>query len=282
MTVRKVTTKDGARWEVRGRVGGRGSKSIRKRFLRKEDADRWATQRLRAKQLGEFIPSSRLTLDEYAAGWWTEYAEKELAPKTRQMYGALWKKYVKSRLATVPLSALSVPVASEFQRELQAKGVGGPTILKTLTMLQSICRHAQIDGLIRDNPFKPLRKPSQRPTRIPIRVSPAQVEALRQNVPTDRDQALISLIAYSGLRPGEALALTWADIRDNTINVDKVLSLGNVKATKTGMKRAVRLLGPVSEDLNALRPVVRLVTGNEREVEAVSSARIFPMSDGQA
>ena len=46
MKVRKVNTKDGARWEVRGRLGGRGSKSIRKRFLRKEDADRWATHRI--------------------------------------------------------------------------------------------------------------------------------------------------------------------------------------------------------------------------------------------
>jgi integrase len=50
-----------------------------------------------------------------------------------------------------------------------------------------------------------------------VRVSPQQVEAIRQRVPTPRDAALISLLAYAGLRPGEVLALTWGDIGDNTI-----------------------------------------------------------------
>ncbi|MBA3736882.1 MAG: tyrosine-type recombinase/integrase, partial [Actinobacteria bacterium] len=203
-------------------------------LLRKEDAERWATEQLRTKQLGETIISTRLTLDGYAAEWWTDYAEKELAPKTRQIYAALWRKYVEPSIANVPLAALSVPVASKFQRGLQAKNVGGPTILKTLTMLQSICRQAQIDGLIHDNPFKPLRKPSQRPTRTGVRLSPEQVEALRHQLPTNRDAALVSLMAYAGLRPGEALALTWGDIRDNTIYVNKSLSLGDEKGTKTG------------------------------------------------
>jgi hypothetical protein len=60
MTVRKVSTRTGVRWEVRGRVGGRGSKSIRKRFLRKEDAQRWATEQTRAKQLGSVIVESQV------------------------------------------------------------------------------------------------------------------------------------------------------------------------------------------------------------------------------
>jgi integrase len=282
MNVRKVRTREGVRWEVRGRLGGRGSKSIRRRFVRKEDAQRWATDQIRAKQLGEVVVSTRLTLDEYAAEWWTNYAEKELAPKTRLMYGALWRKHVQSSIAKVPLARLSIPVASKFQRDLQVKGVGGPTILKTLTMLQSICRQAQIDGLIRENPFKPLRKPSQRPARAGVRLSPSEVEALRQQMPTARDKALVSLLAYAGLRPGEALALAWGDIRDNTISVTKALSLGREKGTKTGAVRAIRLLAPLAEELRALRPVVRLVHDEDGQLGADDGARIFTMRDGRA
>jgi integrase len=283
VTINKVKTPAGDRWEVRGRVGGRGSRQIRKRFLRRDDAQRWATEKEREKQLGGVVSASRTTLDEYAATWWENYAARELAPKTRAVYGGLWTLYVAPALGTVRLANLTTPVVSRFQRELQTRGVGGPTILKTLTLVQSICRHAVIDGLIPANPVQPLRKPSQRPTRKGVWVSPQQVEAIRQHVPTLRDAALVSLLAYAGLRPGEALALTWSDIGDNTISVDKALSLGEEKDTKTGTNRSVRLLAPLAQELNALRPrVVHLVRDEDDGMARQdTSARIFTLADGR-
>jgi integrase len=38
---------------------------------------------------------------------------------------------------------------------------------------------------------------------------------------TPRDATLISVLAYAGLRPGEALALQWRDIREQTILVER-------------------------------------------------------------
>jgi integrase len=57
-----------------------------------------------------------------------------------------------------------------------------------------------------------------------------------------RDAALISVLASAGLRPGEALALQWDDVRDNTLLVERALSLGEEADTKTTMHRTVRLL----------------------------------------
>lgn len=124
MTINKVKTPAGARWEVRGRVGGRGSRQIRKRFLRRDDAQRWATEKQREKQLGGVVVASTQTLDQYAATWWDDVAHG-LAPKTRAVYGGLWKKYAAPALGTVRLSNLTTPVVSRFQRDLQARGVGG-------------------------------------------------------------------------------------------------------------------------------------------------------------
>ena len=36
-------------------------------------------------------------------------------------------------------------------------------------------------------------------------------------VSAPRDATLISVLAYAGIRPGEALALQWRDIREQTI-----------------------------------------------------------------
>jgi integrase len=47
-----------------------------------------------------------------------------------------------------------------------------------------------------------------------------------------RDAALLSVLAYSGLRPGEALALQWRDIREQTILVERALSLGEERTPR--------------------------------------------------
>jgi integrase len=72
-----------------------------------------------------------------------------------------------------------------------------------------------------------------------------------------RDAVLLSVLAYAGLRPGEALALTWGHVRERTILVEQAVSHGEIKATKTGQTRTVRLLGPLASDLAEWRLVCR-------------------------
>lgn len=57
----------------------------------------------------------------------------------------------------------------------------------------------------------------------------------------------------TGLRPGEALALQWRDIREQTILVERAISLGEEKDTKTAAHRTVRLLAPLAGDLKEWR-----------------------------
>jgi integrase len=77
----------------------------------------------------------------------------------------------------------------------------------------------------------------------------------------------VSVLAYAGLRPGEALALRWEHIRERTILVEGSVSLGREKDTKTHRTRTVRLLGPLGQDMAEWR----LASGRPDE-----SALIFP------
>jgi len=49
--------------------------------------------------------------------------------------------------------------------------------------------------------------------------------------------------------PGEALGLRWGDVRENTILVQRSISYGEEKATKTKANRTVRLLDAPHRDL---------------------------------
>jgi integrase len=79
-------------------------------------------------------------------------------------------------------------------------------------------------------------------------LAPDTVEAMRAaSIP--RNATLLSVLAYAGLRPGEALALRWGDVRERTLLVERAVSLGAEKDTKTAAHRTVRLLSPLAADL---------------------------------
>lgn len=57
---------------------------------------------------------------------------------------------------------------------------------------------------------------------------------------------IVSVMAYAGLRPGEAIALSWRDVGERTLLVEQSADgLGETKETKTKTFRTVRLLAPL-------------------------------------
>ncbi|MGZ4285259.1 MAG: tyrosine-type recombinase/integrase [Solirubrobacteraceae bacterium] len=69
-----------------------------------------------------------------------------------------------------------------------------------------------------------------------------------------RDALIVSLLAYSGIRPGELRALRLADVQANTILVQRAANPdGTVKATKSERRRPVQLLSPLAQDLREYR-----------------------------
>jgi integrase len=85
-----------------------------------------------------------------------------------------------------------------------------------------------------------------------VPLAPETVEAVRDWMLRRRlvrDATFVSVLAYAGLRPGEALALTWAQVRERTLLVEGAVSLGTIEGTKTGRRRTVPLLGPLAQDL---------------------------------
>jgi integrase len=79
----------------------------------------------------------------------------------------------------------------------------------------------------------------------------------------------VSVLAYVGLRPGEALALRWSDIGLATVLVERANDDGAVKRTKTGRSRSARLMAPVRADLAAWR------------LASADDALVFPAASGQ-
>jgi integrase len=114
------------------------------------------------------------------------------------------------------------------------------------------------------NPARLVRR-ARLPRRREVRpLAPVSIERMRAAA-EQRDATLFSVLAYAGLRPGEALAfaLQWHDIRDNTILVERALLLGEEADTKPTAHRTVRLLAPLRADLAEWRLASGRPAGHE-------------------
>jgi len=127
-----------------------------------------------------------------------------------------------------------------------------------------------VSGRTPENPVRRVKK-ARLPRREEVQaLSPSSIEAVRQTLSV-RDATLLSVLAYAGLRPGEALGLRWGDIRERTMLVQRSISLGEEADTKTRQHRTVRLLAPLAADLRLLR----MATGRPDDKQLV-----FPGRDG--
>jgi len=65
----------------------------------------------------------------------------------------------------------------------------------------------------------------------------------------------VSLMAYAGLRPGEALALAWDHVDiyggGGVLEISESYGSGELRETKTGHARTVGVCGPLADDFAA-------------------------------
>jgi integrase len=204
--------------------------------------------------MGRPIASDRVTLAQFRADWWDLYAVPNLSPKTLELYDYLWRSLLKRDLGERPLQAITTVEIERWKLELMQRRVGPETIRRTLTMLQGVFARAVEWGYLETNPVGRVRKPRSARRRLVRPLAPLTVEEIRKQMGTgSANAALVSVLAYAGLRPGEALALTWGSVGERLLLVEQSASMGQLGETKTGAMRTVRLLAPLKDDLAQLR-----------------------------
>lgn len=244
MSVHKIQN---GRYEVRYREGGRQHSRA---FDRKGDADKWEAESRRIRQRGGIVPPrvGGLTLLDLTAEW---LHQKQLDQTTFKFYEESFDRYIQPYLGDYPVHLLTAPVVRDWQQRLLSKGTGPASVGKVGTMLKQILDYGLAGEHIARNPAATLKRPEHKRKRGKA-CSTEQIESMRAWM-LDRerigDAALISILGYVGTRPGEALALQWADVRKGSLSITKSIADGRVKSTKTGEDRVAMLPKAVSKDL---------------------------------
>jgi integrase len=233
---RRVNPNGDVVWRVRWREGNRNRAKV---LGRKADAfafDAEVRRRARAGELGT-LDAGRERLDEFAAEWMRSYAKPNLAPRTVKSYANAWDLHVSPRIGGLRLREVTVEACQRFAAEMEAAGVGAATRRRNLMVLSSVLQRGVEWGRIPANPVRLIRKPTAKRERVVRPLAPVTVEAMRRwliDRKRERDAVLLCVLAYAGVRPSEALALTFGDVGERTLLVERSLGPdGSLRRTKT-------------------------------------------------
>lgn len=263
MSVQPYDTDDGRRWRVRWRENNR----MRSRsFTGKREAQAFDADVKARKFRGDMIPrTGRKTLARAYDEWWIS-VEATKARSTQKSYREAWSAHVKDKFDHHTLGELVAQpsLIDDLMHQLDREGVGRPSQRKLLTILSALMTDRVRVGEITANPVHRALKPKMPPRRAVRPFAPVVIERIRQAVGgrevkaasgerAQGDALLVSLMAYAGLRPQEAIALEWGDVGDRVLTVDKAASFGEHKATKTEAVRTVPIAPTLMADIDRWR-----------------------------
>lgn len=278
-------------------------------FLSAAEADDALTEAKRSLAAGLMMARQTPTIASYLDNWLDSL---DLEPSTVAGYRRLGRNHVTPYLGNVPLDKLTATRISRHYKELREHGrkdkkdEGGPlsanTVQKVHVLLGAMLDAAKDDGLLSVNPARKA-KIVKAPTGKQIRAQKPEMVTWTAAELTafltwsrvtynDHLYALWHVIAYTGMRRSEALALKFEDIdfAHGRISVRRALDTtqrGQLKVTKTNRPRVVDIDTATVDVLKSYRKqrgavaltlahgdafVFSTLTGETRQPKAITKA----------
>jgi integrase len=199
------------RWRVAVQVGA-GSREHRRRVYLSASSEKLVRERLReyehAVAAGQRPPDRRLSTGTYLRRWLASLTVRE---RTVMSYTATLEKHVIPRIGGIVLSQLGPLDLDEMTAGMRRDGIPPATRAYALRVL-SVAMNVAVKRkrLIPYNPVDGADRPSVT-RRKAVVLTREQARTLRSAVMADRLGPLFVLLASTGVRRGEALALRWGD-----------------------------------------------------------------------
>jgi integrase len=240
-------TAAGERWRVKGivRLADGTLKEVNKRgFGTRRDALAWLADAQSAGRKGEYVEPSRQRLGTYGA----EVIDGlRVGPQTKASYKKNWRNHVEPYpLAQLPLAQLTGQRLTTHYRVLETsgrkdhkagEGLSARTVRYLHVIIHRVLGQAVKDGLLLRNPADAATPPTAREAKAP-EMHPwdaGQLAAfLRWAEGNAQNYPLWHLLAMTGMRRGECLALRWRDVDLDAGTVSVRRSAGMVRVAGEG------------------------------------------------
>lgn len=194
--------------KLQARYRGLDGREHAKQFDRKGDAQRWEATQKAAVARGDWIDpaAGNISLAEFAQQW---LSTKNVQPRTTVGYEGILSSRVLPRWGSYPLKRITSIGVAQWLRAMADEGLSAARIRACHRVLSMILKLAVDSDRIPKNPVSLVKAPAARP-RKPQVLTHEEVFALAEAC--DPYTTFVLLLAYTGLRWGEATALRVSDV----------------------------------------------------------------------
>ncbi|MFK0062342.1 tyrosine-type recombinase/integrase [Streptomyces werraensis] len=225
-------------------------------FATSTDADRWLMRKRIEIEEGRWLDPAegRTTVRDWSARWLAAVAP-QLKHKTQATYRSLINSRINPVLGDRELSSLRPITITEWVAAMRTEGLSASRIRQAYRVLSQIMASAVDNDLIPQTPCRGVRLPRM-PQTEPHIVTPQEASGIVRAAEKPHD-LLIALLAFAGLRVGEAFALRRSDVdvACGFLLVDENLAEANgtlvFDTPKSHQKRVLRLAPSLAKRLGA-------------------------------
>ena len=242
------------------RLPGPGRPS--KVFASMSAAREWLREHLARRDKGGSTAAGGQTLREWYEVWITG-KRQSTEDMTAEKYAQHFRLHILPGLGDTRLRQLTPDGVRHWLGSLERGEVSRAMRKKVLTTL-GVCLNSAVKGnKLAGNPLDGIERPTHKPPEVEV-YGPDECRLLLAALAADPWGPLFRLLLDSGCRPGEAIALTWADLdlAAGRVRFNKSLQQRQaggrvqfkVKATKTPAgNRQVRISADTASSLSAHR-----------------------------
>ena len=248
MSIHKYDTTNGTRYRVRWRdhSGAMQSKSVGT-LAEARILDAQVKVGHTPTQAPTIARAGGVLLGDWIVDWFRLNAAS-WSVTTRKQRKWICDKWIFPFISDQPVALIRRRTILEYRQRILEAGATEKTTNSVLAVLSAAISSAVDEDLLEANPILGMRRLRVTPTsRRALSVS--EVEEIRRWMPTSRDEIIISLLAYAGLRPAEVCGLKWRHITDRFIIVEQSAQAGQIRPTKTGSSRSIRICDELARDI---------------------------------
>jgi integrase len=211
----------------------------------RRDAQVRLDERLRLINQGAVRPESIIGFGAFVEQQWKVLVLPTFKRTTQHGYQAVLRVHVLPTWQDAPLRDIDRLAIQQWVADRLRRGIGWQSVRNAWVLLSSILETAVEFGYLQSNPARGVKFPQKALKKKPAMIAGGDFAKLLEQL-NETHRTMVSLIAATGLRIGELLALRWSslDLEDGALTVRESVFEGKFQAPKT--QRALRTipLGP--------------------------------------
>ena len=231
-------------------------------------------EQIRPVNQGTSRPEASMSFGVFAESQWSALVLPTLKLSTQHGYKNVLNKHVLPYWRAWRLRDIGKLDVQQFVADKFRQQAGWQTVRNAWTLLSGILETAVEYGYLTMNPARGVKFPQQAEREAPAIIAGADFAKLLNEV-DEPYRTMVELIAATGLRIGELLAVRWRalDLEVGTLAVRESVYEGKFQRPKTSKSRRTIPLGP--------HTIASLKGHRDRSTRKGDDALVFPNKSGE-